>query len=30
MFPGLYWGQLAEALLWLGRKAEVLASWENK
>jgi hypothetical protein len=27
-FPGLDWGQSAEALLWLGRKAEVLASWE--
>jgi len=27
-FPGLDWGQSAEALLWLGRKAEVLASWD--
>jgi hypothetical protein len=27
-FPGLDWGQSAEALLWLGRTAEVLASWE--
>ena len=27
-FPGLDWGQSAEALMWLGRKAEVLASWE--
>lgn len=27
-FPGLDWGQSAEALLWLGCKAEVLASWE--
>jgi len=27
-FPGLDWGQSAEALLWLWRKAEVLASWE--
>ncbi len=27
-FPGLDWGQSAEALLWLGRSAEVLASWE--
>lgn len=27
-YPGLDWGQSAEALLWLGRKAEVLASWE--
>ncbi|MDB6093083.1 MAG: hypothetical protein JWM32_645 [Verrucomicrobia bacterium] len=27
-FPGLDWGQSAEALLWLGRRAEVLASWE--
>lgn len=27
-FPGLDWGQSAEALLWLGRKEEVLASWE--
>jgi hypothetical protein len=26
--PGLDWGQSAEALLWLGRAAEVLASWE--
>ena len=26
-FPGLDWGQSAEALLWLGRRAEVLASW---
>jgi len=27
-YPGLDWGQSAEALLWLGRTAEVLASWE--
>ncbi len=27
-YPGLDWGQSAEALLWLGRRAEVLASWE--
>lgn len=27
-FPGLDWGQTAEALLWLGRGAEVRASWE--
>jgi len=27
-FPGLDWGQTADALLWLGRKAEVLSSWE--
>lgn len=27
-FPGLDWGQSAEALLWLGRQAEVLASWD--
>jgi len=27
-FPGLDWGQSAEALLWLGRRQEVLASWE--
>lgn len=27
-YPGLDWGQSAEALLWLGRKAEALASWE--
>jgi len=27
-FPGLDWGQSAEALLWLGRREEVLASWE--
>jgi hypothetical protein len=27
-YPGLDWGQSAEALLWLGRQAEVLASWE--
>lgn len=27
-FPGLDWGQSAEALLWLGRHEEVLASWE--
>jgi hypothetical protein len=27
-FPGLDWGQSAEALLWLGRRDEVLASWE--
>ena len=27
-FPGLDWGQSAEALLWLGRTDEVLASWE--
>lgn len=27
-FPGLDWGQTAEALLWLGRQQEVLASWE--
>lgn len=27
-FPGLDWGQSAEALLWLGRTAEVLASWD--
>lgn len=27
-FPGLDWGQSADALLWLGRTAEVLASWE--
>ena len=27
-YPGLDWGQSAEALLWLGRNAEVLASWE--
>jgi hypothetical protein len=27
-FPGLDWGQSAEALLWLGRRNEVLASWE--
>jgi len=27
-YPGLDWGQSAEALLWLGRKAEVLASWD--
>lgn len=27
-FPGLDWGQSAEALLWLGRTEEVLASWE--
>lgn len=27
-FPGLDWGQSAEALLWLGRRPEVLASWE--
>ncbi len=26
-YPGLDWGQSAEALLWLGRTAEVLASW---
>ena len=26
-FPGLDWGQSAEALLWLGRTTEVLASW---
>ncbi|NQU41615.1 MAG: hypothetical protein HQ523_16850 [Lentisphaerae bacterium] len=28
-FPGLDWGQSADALLWLGRTAEVLASWEH-
>lgn len=28
-YPGLDWGQSAEALLWLGCKAEVLASWEH-
>ncbi len=27
-YPGLDWGQSAEALLWLGRKAEVFASWD--
>jgi hypothetical protein len=27
-YPGLDWGQTAEALLWLGRFAEVLASWQ--
>ncbi|MEI6519561.1 MAG: hypothetical protein WCO98_05930, partial [bacterium] len=27
-YPGLDWGQSAEALLWLGRQTEVLASWE--
>ena len=27
-YPGLDWGQSAEALLWLGRRAEALASWE--
>lgn len=27
-FPGLDWGQSADALLWLGRTEEVLASWE--
>ena len=27
-YPGLDWGQSAEALLWLGRTAEVLASWD--
>ena len=27
-FPGLDWGQSAEALLWLGRSPEVLASWD--
>jgi hypothetical protein len=27
-YPGLDWGQTAEALLWLGRREEVLASWE--
>lgn len=27
-YPGLDWGQSAEAMLWLGRRAEVLASWE--
>lgn len=27
-YPGLDWGQSAEALLWLGRREEVLASWE--
>lgn len=27
-YPGLDWGQSAEALLWLGRRAEVLASWD--
>ncbi len=27
-YPGLDWGQSAEALLWLGRQSEVLASWE--
>lgn len=27
-YPGLDWGQSAEALLWLGRRAEVHASWE--
>ena len=27
-FPGLDWGQSAEALLWLGRTAEILASWD--
>ncbi|MDD5705646.1 MAG: hypothetical protein PHR35_06955 [Kiritimatiellae bacterium] len=27
-FPGLDWGQSADALLWLGRTAEVLASWD--
>ena len=27
-FPGLDWGQSAEALLWLGRRAEVMASWD--
>ena len=27
-YPGLDWGQSAEALLWLGRTAEVLASWQ--
>lgn len=28
-YPGLDWGQSAEALLWLGHQAEVLASWEH-
>lgn len=28
-YPGLDWGQSAEALLWLGRRAEVLAGWEH-
>ena len=27
-FPGLDWGQQLEALLWLGREQEVLASWD--
>lgn len=27
-YPGLDWGQSAEALLWLGRRDEVLASWD--
>jgi hypothetical protein len=27
-YPGLDWGLSAEALLWLGRREEVLASWE--
>jgi len=27
-FPGLDWWQIGEALLWLGREKEVLASWE--
>lgn len=27
-YPGLDWGQSAEALLWLGRTAEVLSSWD--
>lgn len=27
-FPGLDWGQSAEALMWLGRTPEALASWE--
>ncbi len=27
-FPGLDWGQSAEALLWLGRTAEARASWD--
>ncbi|MCC6579575.1 MAG: hypothetical protein IT440_03980 [Phycisphaeraceae bacterium] len=26
-YPGLDWGQSCDALLWLGRTAEVLASW---
>ena len=29
IYPGLDWGQSAEALLWLGRQADVLASWEH-